>query len=264
MLRLCLSNACLMLGSVRTSDKVNYSLEKMETCVGKDIGDMRKKYRDNTDFFTEHDLVWKEPLSQFRVWFDEASRHPGIGEANAMCLATATKDGIPSARFVLLKGFGINGFKFFTNYESRKARELEENPRASLTFYWEPLQRQVRVDGQVEKVAKEESDEYFASRPRDSQIGAWASKQSTVIAGREELMVRRSEILEKYKQAEAVPRPDYWGGYILIPERMEFWQGQTDRLHDRIVFRRLKSGEEPDGIKLHKGDQDWVYERLSP
>ncbi|XP_067012705.2 pyridoxine-5'-phosphate oxidase isoform X2 [Anabrus simplex] len=237
---------------------------KVEKDIEVQTGAKKKKFRDKPDIFTENDLVWKEPLSQFRVWFDEASQTPGIGEASVMCLATASKDGIPSGRLMLLKSFTIDGFKFYTNYESRKGRDLEENPRASLAFFWEPLDRQVRVHGKVEKISKDESDKYFADRPRDWQIATWASRQTTILAGRQDLMERVKNEIEKYKNGKDIPRPDFWGGYILLPETVEFWQGQTDRLHDRIVFRRIKPGEEPDGIKVHRGQDDWVYERLSP
>ena len=148
-----------------------------------DIGGMRKPYHDKSDFFDFKDLAAREPFDQFKAWFDEASKHENIYEANAMCLSTATRDGIPSARMVLLKKYGPEGFTFYTNYTSRKAGELDSNPRAALVFYWEPLQRSVRVEGKVERVGEEESTNYFHSRPVSSQIGACVSEQSKVREG---------------------------------------------------------------------------------
>jgi pyridoxamine 5'-phosphate oxidase len=167
-----------------------------------------------------------------------------------MALATATTDGHPSVRLVLLRGFDERGFVFFTNYESRKARELEHNPRAALVFYWPELDRQVRTEGNVERISAEESDAYFQSRARGSRLGAWASPQSQIIASREVLDRRMEELEAEYREAE-VPRPPYWGGYRVIPASVEFWQGQTDRLHDRLRYRRLEGGS-------------WCLERLAP
>lgn len=181
-----------------------------------------------------------------------------------MCLATCTRDGKPSARMVLLKGFGKDGFRFFTNFESRKGKELDSNPFASLVFYWEPLNRQVRVEGSVKKLPEEEAECYFHSRPKSSQIGAVVSNQSSVIPDREYLR-KKNEELEQLYQAQEVPKPKYWGGYILYPRVMEFWQGQTNRLHDRILFRRgLPTGDSPLGPMTHRGEEDWLYERLAP
>ncbi|OWK51076.1 Pyridoxine-5'-phosphate oxidase [Lonchura striata] len=164
---------------------------------------------------------------------------------------------------VLLKGLGPDGLRFFTNYESRKGRELDSNPFASLVFYWEPLCRQVRVEGSVRRLPEEESDRYFQSRPRDSQIGAVVSRQSSVIPDREYLRKKNVELEELYRD-KPVPRPDYWGAYLVEPEVVEFWQGQSNRLHDRIVFRRLRDRAAPLGAMTHRGHGDWVYERLSP
>ncbi|XP_012282587.1 pyridoxine-5'-phosphate oxidase isoform X2 [Orussus abietinus] len=224
---------------------------------------MRIKYKDKSETFTEDCLKSKEPFGQFKAWFEIACNTPGILEPNAMFLGTATKEGIPSVRPVLLKGYGSEGFKFYTNYESRKGRELAENPNAALTFYWEPLRRTVRIEGSVERTSTEDSDHYFASRPFPSQIGAIASKQSTVIAGRQSLMVKERELLSQFPEGKA-KRPECWGGFILRPEVVEFWQGQSDRLHDRIRFRRRKPGEKPDNILTHDGENEWVFERLAP
>uniref|UniRef100_A0A8C0DWU5 Pyridoxine-5'-phosphate oxidase n=1 Tax=Balaenoptera musculus TaxID=9771 RepID=A0A8C0DWU5_BALMU len=186
-----------------------------------DLGPMRKGYRGDREAFEETQLTSLNPMKQFAAWFEEAVQCPDIGEANAMCLATCTRDGKPSARMVLLKGFGKDGFRFFTNFESRKGQELDSNPFASLVFYWEPLNRQY--------------------------------------------LRKKNEELEQLYQEQEVPKPKYWGGYILYPQVMEFWQGQTNRLHDRIAFRRgLPTGDSPLGPMTHRGEEDWLYERLAP
>ncbi|XP_011495365.1 PREDICTED: pyridoxine-5'-phosphate oxidase [Ceratosolen solmsi marchali] len=227
-----------------------------------DIGDMRIKYKDKSETFTEDQLVSKDPLQQFKAWFEIACKTSTINEPNAVLLGTATKDGKPSVRPVLLKGFSSDGFKFYTNYESRKAQELAENPCAALTFFWDPLCRTVRIEGTVTKTSIEDSDQYFNTRPYYSQIGSLSSKQSTVIPNREFLIIKEKELQKQFPNN--VKRPDWWGGYIVVPKSIEFWQGQSDRLHDRIKFRRLKVGEKPDNILVHQGDNGWVYERLSP
>lgn len=227
-----------------------------------DLSNMRKKYKGDEECFEENQLASLDPIKQFENWFDEATKCPEIGEANAMCIATATKDGRPSARMVLLKGYNNEGFRFFTNYESRKGTELGSNPYACLVFYWEPLNRQIRIEGNVEKIPYQSSCDYFHSRPKSSQIGAVVSRQSTPVPNRDYLRQKNAELLEKYKDTE-VPMPDYWGGYIVKPSLIEFWQGQTNRLHDRIVFTKLKSGEELEEFQ-HLAEGGWVYQRLSP
>jgi pyridoxamine 5'-phosphate oxidase len=189
-----------------------------------------------------------DPIAQFRRWFDDALA-AGLREPNAMTLATATPDGRPSARVVLLKGFDERGFVFYTNYEGRKGEELEENPYCALVFYWAELERQVRVEGRVSRVPKRESDEYFGSRPRGSRLGAWASEQSRPVGGRE-VLEERLRALEAEYEAREVPRPPFWGGYRVEPEVIEFWQGRENRLHDRLVYRRSGGG--------------WGRERLQP
>ncbi len=189
------------------------------------------------------------PAKQIDKWIHEAvaAEHP---EPNAMMLATVSEDGVPSARVVLLRGHDESGLTFFTNYDSDKGRDLEANPRASVTFFWVLLERQLRVTGTVGKLPRAESEAYFRSRPRESQLGAWASRQSSVIAGREELEARLTEVRTRF-EATDVPCPPNWGGYKLAPERVELWQGRPSRLHDRIVYVRVR----PDG---------WRIERLSP
>jgi len=231
-----------------------------------DIGAMRKPYRGKEAGFGTADLAAREPFAQFTAWFEEASQHDEIHEANAMCLSTATTEGVPSARFVLLKKFGPEGFTFYTNYGSRKAGELDSNPRAALTFYWAPLNRSVRVEGGVARISETESEQYFRSRPLSSQIGAAVSQQSQVVAGRAVLAAREAELLARHgeeESGEAVPRPD-WGGYRVTPHTVEFWQGQSDRIHDRIRFRLAGEGEMIDESVTTRGEASWLIERLEP
>ena len=181
-----------------------------------------------------------DPVGLFHRWFQDAIG-AGIYLPESVALGTATPDGKPSVRLVLLKGYDEKGFTFFTNYESRKAAEMDANPEATLVFHWAILQRQVRLEGSVEKISTEESEAYFHSRPRGSQIGAWASAQSEVLSRREELEARVKKYEEEFKGGE-VPLPPFWGGYRLIPRSAEFWQGRASRLHDRIKFVREEGG----------------------
>jgi pyridoxamine 5'-phosphate oxidase len=180
--------------------------------------------------------VKKDPLAQFSQWFDDASKS-GFIDFTAMSLATSSKEGKPSVRMVLLKKYDENGFEFFTNYESRKGKDLKENPYACLLFYWDKLERQVRIEGRVEKVSKKESEDYFNTRPFKSRLGAWASHQSTVIESRSVVIKEFVKYFMKFG-SKNIPLPPYWGGYRLIPDVFEFWQGRTNRLHDRIVYMK--------------------------
>lgn len=194
------------------------------------------------------DRVESDPVAQFAQWYERAQATVKP-LPDAVALATATSTGHPSLRMVLLKGFDAHGFVFYTNYRSRKGRELARNPRAALLFYWGEFERQVRIDGRVERLMARESEEYFATRPRGSQLSAWASPQSALVAGRGPLERRFAAFARKYP--DAVPRPPHWGGYRLVPEAFEFWQGREDRLHDRILYRRVRGGR-------------WRIARLAP
>ena len=194
--------------------------------------------------------VERDPFRQFAVWYDAAVA-AGVPEPEAMTLATATPDGRPSGRIVLLRGFDARGFCFFTNYTSRKGRELDANPHAAVTFHWAVLERQVRIEGRVERTTAAESDAYFHSRPSTSRIGAWSSPQSEVIPDREMLEAEFARFRAEHVDEASIPRPAHWGGYRLVPDRIEFWQGRPSRLHDRLCFRRDSRG-------------GWILERLAP
>ena len=210
-----------------------------------DVSNLREEY---TRAGLAKSDVTANPIEQFRLWFDEVGA-AGLHEPNAMTVATASPEGSPSARVVLLKGYDERGFVFYTNYEGRKAGDLEANPRCALLFYWGELERQVRVEGWAYRVSDEESDAYYASRPRGSRLGALVSEQSRPIDDRATLERRLRELEQEYEGRE-VPRPSNWGGYRVAPETIEFWQGRENRLHDRLIYRRSNGG--------------WNLERLQP
>jgi pyridoxamine 5'-phosphate oxidase len=210
------------------------------------IADIRREYARAE--LTEQ-TVLPDPIAQFQKWLNEAIDAQEL-EPTAMTVATAGADGAPSARVVLLKGVDARGFVFYTNYESRKGRQLAENPRAALAFWWATLERQVNIAGEVEKLPREESERYFHSRPRTSQIGAWASRQSSVIASRNAVLMEATKIAARHLIGE-IPLPPYWGGYVVSPRTIEFWQGRPSRLHDRLLYTLQAGGE-------------WKIERLSP
>lgn len=210
-----------------------------------DIEDLRKKY---ALIELNEDSVSKDPIEQFEIWFKDAMES-GILEPSAMVLSTANKEGVPTIRTVLLKSFDSQGFVFFTNYESRKAKDMSDNPKVSVLFLWKEIERQVRISGSIAKTTTKESEEYFRIRPIESQLGAWASKQSTIIPSRDYL----ADKYEKYKkqfEGKEVPLPSFWGGYRIIPTEFEFWQGRDKRLHDRICYEIKEWG--------------WHIYRLSP
>jgi len=214
--------------------------------ISTDLATIRKDYR--LQSLSEED-VDTNPIKQFEKWFQQALAS-GIEEPNAMTLATSTTDGKPSARIVLLKGIKDNGFVFFTNYESKKGKQLHDNPFAGIVFFWKELERQVTIQGEIKKVGEEESDEYFASRPLESRIGAWSSPQSQVIENREVLEKNVAYYSDKY-QSQNIPRPSHWGGYILMPTLIEFWQGGAGRLHDRLQYSI-------------DATNSWIIKRLAP
>jgi pyridoxamine 5'-phosphate oxidase len=210
------------------------------------VGDLRQSY--DKGFLLEQE-VDPSPILQFQAWLQDAVAARML-EPNAMTLATVTPEGKPSARIVLLKDFDERGFVFYTNLQSRKGQELNQTPAAVLVFWWDKLERQIRIEGSILKVSDAEADEYFQSRPKGSQLGAWVSHQSQVIEGREDLEHRLKTFEQKYGD-RPIPRPDHWGGYRLVPSAFEFWQGRPNRLHDRLCYRQ-------------KNSTGWTIERLSP
>ncbi|MEU7698959.1 pyridoxamine 5'-phosphate oxidase [Streptomyces sp. NPDC039028] len=222
---------------------------------------MREQYR--TDELSTADLA-PEPIAQFTRWFKETAANPAIHEPNAMVVSTAAADGRPSSRTVLLKHYDRAGFVFFTNYESRKGRELAANPYAALLFPWHPLARQVVVTGRAERIGRDETVAYFRTRPHGSQLGAWASPQSSVIASREELLARYGELAARYPGDTQVPVPPEWGGIRIVPDAVEFWQGHENRLHDRLRYVREGDHGGGPGAEGAPDGGTWRVERLAP
>ncbi|MGV9620490.1 pyridoxamine 5'-phosphate oxidase [Streptomyces tendae] len=213
-----------------------------------DLASMRKQYR--AEGLSETELAGT-PVEQFARWFKQAATDGGLFEPNAMVVSTADAEGRPSSRTVLLKHFDEQGFVFYTNYDSRKARELDANPYVSLLFPWHPMARQVVVTGVARRTGRDETAAYFRTRPHGSQLGAWASAQSTVVAGRRALDAAYAELAARYPEGEQVPVPPHWGGFRVVPEAVEFWQGRENRLHDRLRY-------------VAEGGGSWRVERLSP
>lgn len=210
------------------------------------ISDLRQNYTKGE--LTEQS-VCSDPITMFDQWFKDA-QSIGTIEPNIFTLATADKDGVPNARVLLLKGYDQSGFVFFTNYNSRKSQEIGENPHVAMVFLWIQQERQVRVTGKIEKVSKDESEEYFHSRPRESQIGAWVSNQSSTIDSRDVLDEKQKQLEEIYSEGKEIPLPEHWGGFRIIPDKIEFWQGRANRLHDRILYAKIGA--------------EWNISRLAP
>lgn len=225
---------------------VNWRNFVQQLSTMQNVADIRTDYKKQSLLEADVDA---DPIKQFKAWWNEALKSD-IYEVNAMTLATAGADGVPSARIVLLKGFDEKGFVFFTNYNSQKGNELAQNDKACLVFFWKELERQVRVTGVAEKISSEESIAYFNSRPDGSKIGAWASPQSLVVAGKAWLKETFDYYIERFKQGE-IPKPPHWGGYRVKPNKIEFWQGRPNRLHDRILY-------------TSEAGSSWKIERLAP
>lgn len=228
-----------------------------------DLSNLRKPYRDQEDGIEEALLPSRDPIKLFKAWFLMVKESNTVYEANAFCICTASKDGQPSARMVLLKGFDETGFRFFTHYTSQKGRNIEENPKVAMLFYWDSFNRQIRIEGRAEKLPAESGEDYFKRRPQASQIGAAISDQTSLVDSRATLLKKFDELKEQVGD-QAPAKPATWGGYLVVPERFEFWQGNTNRLHDRILFRRSQDAEQVDGKLSKLAENGWIMERMMP
>uniref|UniRef100_A0A0X3PLD2 pyridoxal 5'-phosphate synthase n=2 Tax=Schistocephalus solidus TaxID=70667 RepID=A0A0X3PLD2_SCHSO len=248
---------CRLNSLIRSASRLNRGMPYL------DIKSMRIPYRKEVDRFTDFSLKFKNPFLQFKQWFEEAVTCPDVFEANAMVLSTVSREGRPSSRFVLLKGLDERGFQFFTNASSQKGKEMETNKHVSLLFYWEPLKRQVRINGEATLLPEEEAVSYFSSRPKSSQIAAFVSDQSAPVCSDAALLSEFKKAEKEFDSTSTVPKPKSWVGYSVMPDSVEFWQGQTNRLHDRILFFRPNSST-PMSEFAKPGDDGWYYERLAP
>lgn len=228
-----------------------------------DLSDMRKPYRDQDDGIEESNLPSRDPIKIFEAWFSMVKESKSVYEPNAFSICTASKDGQPSSRMVLLKGFGDDGFRFFTHYSSQKGQNIAENPKVAMLFYWDSFNRQVRIEGKASKLPEQVGEDYFKRRPQSSQIGAAISDQCSLIESREALMKRYDDLKAELGETPP-PKPSTWGGYLVAPERFEFWQGNTNRVHDRIMFRRPREDEKIDGKLSREAENGWIMERMLP
>ncbi|KAG9508957.1 Pyridoxine-5'-phosphate oxidase, partial [Fragariocoptes setiger] len=228
-----------------------------------DLSHLRKPYRDSSEAVKEDALPSLNPVKLFENWFNLVKESESVYEPNAVCVSTVNAEGRPSSRMVLLKGFGDDGFRFFTHYTSQKGRELEQNPNIALLFYWDSFNRQVRIEGKAHKLPQEDVEAYFKRRPKTSQLGAAISDQCSLISDRKALMDRYHALEKKIGDGD-VPKPEKWGGFLVVPDKFEFWQGNTDRVHDRLIFRKSGPNETINPQLTKPAENCWVLERMLP
>lgn len=235
-----------------------------QTTAKNDLSDMRRPYRDQDDGIEESQLPSRDPITLFGNWFEIAKASNTVYEPNAFCISTCGPSNQPTSRMVLLKGFDEKGFQFFTHYSSQKGQDIEHNPKVAMLFYWDSFNRQVRIEGIAQKLPVETAENYFKRRPQSSQVGAAISDQKSLIESRTALMDKYDKLKAECGE-EAPPKPPTWGGYLIVPHRFEFWQGNTNRVHDRILFRRKVSDDEKiDGKLTKEADNGWLMERQLP
>lgn len=260
-------HSCLLKYSKYLSTRAmtdNKDTTKVPVRAQNDLSDMRKPYRDQDDGIEESKLPSKDPIKLFEAWFAMVKESGTVYEPNAFCICTASQDGQPSSRMVLLKGFGDDGFRFFTHYSSQKGQNIAENPKVAMLFYWDSFNRQVRIEGKAQKLPEQVGIDYFKRRPQSSQIGAAISDQSSLVESRDVLMKRYDDLKAELGD-EPPAKPGTWGGYLVVPERFEFWQGNTNRVHDRIIFRRPRDdGDQVDAKLTRSADNGWLIERMLP